>query len=561
MHPIWLDSYPDDVPHEIDPTRYRSLNALLEESFQRHAAATATVCMDHPMRYGELDRLSTALGAYLQSLGLAPGARVALMLPNLPSFPVAIAGVLRAGLTCVNVNPLYTARELQHQLQDSGAEAIVILENFAHTLQAVIDQTSVQHVVVTRFGDLLGPWRGPWTTFAVRHLLRLVPRYRLPSTRTVVTLPQALQRGATQPLHAVAVDRDSIAFLQYTGGTTGLSKGAILTHGNVIAAALQADAWFSPALRKASPDGDVSRAHHIMALPLYHIFALTLLLLVLRHGAHATLVPNPRDIPAFVAVLRRRPFHVLPAVNTLFNALLNDPGFRRLDFSSLVLSQAGGMAASDSTARQWQALTGRPMIEGWGMSETCAIGTNNRVTDTAFSGTIGLPLPSVSIAIKDDAGQDLPLGDTGEICVRGPNVMRGYHRQPAETAQAFTADGYLRTGDIGCMDAQGYIRLLDRKKDMVIVSGFNVYPAELDQVIARCPGVRECATVGVPDAHSGEAIEVWVVRSDPALTEAEVLRFCHEQLTGYKRPKHVRFCNELPKTAVGKVLRRALKTP
>jgi len=561
MDKIWLHSYPPGVPHDVDPSQYRSLNELFEESFRRHAKEPATVCMNSWMSYGQLDEWSTAMGAYLQSLGLPPGARVAIMLPNLPQFPVTMAGVLRAGYTCVNVNPLYTARELEHQLKDSGAEAIVILENFAHTLEEVIDHTPVKHVVVASFGDLLGFWYGRWMTFAVRHLAKLVPPFKLAlqgpaGPRTVVPFRQALGIGHSRSLKPADVNHDSIAFLQYTGGTTGLSKGAILTHGNVIAATLQAEAWFTPALSKI---GDVRHANHIMALPLYHIFALTLELLVIRHGAHATLIPNPRDIPKFVETLKGRPFNVLPAVNTLFNGLLNNARFRQLDFSKLVLSQAGGMAASEGTARQWQAVTKCAMIEGWGMSETCAIGTNNPVTNTEFTGTIGLPLPGIDIAIKDDNGQSLPPGGTGEICIKGPNVMRGYYNQPEETAKTFTPDGYMRTGDIGVMDERGYIRIVDRKKDMIIVSGFNVFPTELDNVISMCPGVLECATVGVPDEHSGEAIKVYVVRSDPTLTEDAVLRYCHDNLTGYKRPKYIEFRDELPKSNVGKILRRELR--
>ncbi len=561
MERIWLSSYPPGVPADIDPTQYESLAALLEQAFRRHPQDPVSVCMDRWMTYGQLDRYSAALGAYLQSLGLAPGARVAIMLPNLPQFLVTMAGVLRAGYTCVNVNPLYTARELEHQLKDSGAEAIVILENFAHTLEEVIDHSPVRHVVVASFGDLLGPWYGRWMTFLVRHVAKLVPAFKLPlqgpaGPRTIVPFRRALEVGSTQTLKPATIGRQDIAFLQYTGGTTGLSKGAVLTHGNVIAAILQAEAWFTPALNKV---GDPRRTNHIMALPLYHIFALTLMLLVMRQGAHATLIPNPRDIPKFVEVLKSRPFHVLPAVNTLFNGLLANARFRQLDFSSLVLSQAGGMAASEGTARQWQKVTGCAMIEGWGMSETCAIGTNNPVTNTHFTGTIGLPLPSVEIAIKDDDGRDLPPGSTGEICIRGPNVMVGYYNKPDETAKVFTEDGYMRTGDIGIMDEHGYIRIVDRKKDMIIVSGFNVYPTEIDNVVSTCPGVLECAAVGVPDPHSGEAVKLYVVRSDPTLTEEQVMRFCHDNLTGYKRPKYIEFREELPKSNVGKILRRELR--
>lgn len=559
MEKIWLKSYPPGVPHDVQPEQYRSVAHLLEESFRKHASSPFSVCMDQWMTYGELERRSAAMGAYLQSLGLAPGARVAIMLPNIPQFGVTMAAVLRAGYTCVNVNPLYTARELEHQLKDSGATAIVILENFAHTLAEVIDHTAVQHVVMASMGDLLGFWFGKWITFAVRHLAKMVPAYDLPLSngRKVVTFKKALSLGEHKSLAPSQATLDSIAFLQYTGGTTGLSKGAVLTHRNIVAATLQAEAWFTPALAKI---GDVSRANSVAALPLYHIFALTLCLLAIRQGSSLTLIPNPRDIPKFVAELKKRPFHMLPAVNTLFNALLQNPQFRALDFSHLCVSQAGGMAASEGTAKQWQKVTGSTMIEGWGMSETCAIGTNNPVNATEFSGTIGLPLPGIDIAIKDDEGNSLPQGASGEICIRGPNVMTGYYNQPEENAKAFTADGFMRTGDVGIMDERGFTRIIDRKKDMILVSGFNVFPNELEQVISLCPGVMECAAIGVPDEKQGEAIKVFVIKSDPALTEDDVVRYCHDNLTGYKRPKYIEFRDELPKSNVGKILRRQLRT-
>ena len=560
MEKIWLKSYPPGVPHDVKPEQYRSVAHMLEESFRKNASSPFSVCMDQWMSYGELDRLSGALGAYLQGLGLEPGARVAIMLPNVPQFGVTMAAVLRAGYTCVNVNPLYTARELQHQLKDSGATAIVILENFAHTLAEVIDNTAVQHVVMASMGDLLGFWFGHWITFAVRHLAKMVPAYELPLTngRKVVPFKKALALGERRTLASSQATLDSIAFLQYTGGTTGLSKGAVLTHRCIVAATLQAEAWFTPALSKV---GDLSKANSIAALPLYHIFALTLCLLAIRQGSSLTLIPNPRDIPKFVAELKKRPFHMLPAVNTLFNALLQNPQFRALDFSHLCVSQAGGMAASEGTAKQWQKVTGNTMIEGWGMSETCAIGTNNPVTNTEFSGTIGLPLPGIDIAIKDDAGNSLAQGESGEICIRGPNVMTGYYNQPEENAKAFTADGFMRTGDIGIMDAQGYTRIIDRKKDMILVSGFNVFPNELEQVVSLCPGVVECAAIGIPDEKQGEAIKIFVIKSDPALSEEDVARFCQENLTGYKRPKYIEFRDELPKSNVGKILRRELRSP
>ncbi len=560
MEKIWLKSYPPGVPHDVQPEQYRSVAHLLEESFRKHASSPFSVCMDRWMSYRDLERLSGALGAYLQGLGLEPGSRVAIMLPNIPQFGVTMAAVLRAGYTCVNVNPLYTARELEHQLKDSGATTIVILENFAHTLTEVVDRTGIQHVVMASMGDLLGFWFGKWITFAVRHLAKMVPAYDLPLTngRKVVTFKKALALGEHRTLSPSPATLDSIAFLQYTGGTTGLSKGAVLTHRNIVAATLQAEAWFTPALAKI---GDVTKANSIAALPLYHIFALTLCLLAIRQGSSLTLIPNPRDIPKFVAELKKRPFHMLPAVNTLFNALLQNAQFRALDFSHLCVSQAGGMAASEGTAKQWQKVTGSTMIEGWGMSETCAIGTNNPVTNSEFSGSIGLPLPGIDIAIKDDAGNSLPQGASGEICIRGPNVMTGYYNQPEENAKAFTADGFMRTGDIGVMDAQGYTRIIDRKKDMILVSGFNVFPNELEQVISLCPGVVECAAIGVPDEKQGEAIKVFIIKNDPALTEDDVAAYCHENLTGYKRPKYIEFRDELPKSNVGKILRRELRSP
>ncbi len=554
----WFAHYPPGVPHTVDADAYPSVASLLEESFARHADQPFSVCMDRWMRYRDLDRESARLAAWLQGLYLPEGARVAIMLPNVPQFAVTMAGVLRAGHICVNVNPLYTARELRHQLRDSGASVIVILENFAHTLAEVIEDTPVQQVVIASMGDLLGAWYGRWISFAVRHLAKMVPAYELPLTggRQVLTFKQALKLGARRRLTPIAARPDSPAFLQYTGGTTGLSKGAVLTQRNIIAATLQAQAWFAPALARI---GDARRINSIAALPLYHIFALTLCLLAIRQGSHLTLIPNARDIDGLVATLKKRPFHLLPAVNTLFNALLQHPQFAQVDFSQLCVSQAGGMAASQATARQWQKVTGSVMIEGWGMSETCAIGTNNPVNATQFSGSIGYPLPGIEVAIKDDQGHDLPLGQPGEVCIRGPNVTPGYWQHPEENTRAFTPDGWLRTGDVGAMDDGGATHIVDRKKDMIVVSGFNVYPNELEQVIAQCPGVLECAAIGVPDEKQGEAIKVFVVRSQPSLSEDDVLRYCHDQLTGYKRPRSIEFRDELPKTNVGKILRRELR--
>lgn len=558
MDKFWLKSYPEGVPHDIDPEQFRSLNQLLEDSFKKNAARPFSVCMDRWMSYGELDERSSALGAWLQHLELAPGARVAIMLPNIPQFAVTLAAILRAGYTCVNVNPLYTARELEHQLKDSGATSIVILENFAGTLEEVIDKTPVKHVVIASMGDLLGPWYGRWITFAVRHLAKMVPAYKLPldNGRTVTPFKRAITDGAGMLLKPAQSNLDSVAFLQYTGGTTGLSKGAVLTHRNIVSAILQAEAWFTPALRRL---GDVSKTNGIAALPLYHIFALTLCLLAIRWGSHLTLIPNPRDFGKFIEVLKKRPFHMLPAVNTLFNALLQHPQIKTVDFSHLCVSQAGGMAASEGTARHWLQVTGCPMIEGWGMSETCAIGTNNPVLSTEFSGTIGLPLPGIEISIKDDEGRSLPVGESGEICIKGPQVMTGYYRQPAENEKAFTADGFMRTGDIGIMDARGYTKIVDRKKDMIIVSGFNVFPNELENVVSLCPGVVECAAIGIEDDKQGEAIKIFIVKSDPTLTEEQIAEYCRQHLTGYKCPKYIEFRDDLPKTNVGKILRRELR--
>jgi long-chain acyl-CoA synthetase len=558
MQRPWLASYPEGVPHDIDTEQFRSLNQLLEESFKKNAAKPCSVCMERWMTYGELDDLSAALGAWLQSRGLEPGARVAIMLPNVPQFAVTMSAILRAGYTCVNVNPLYTPRELAHQLKDSGATTIVILENFAGTLAEVIEQTPVKNIVMASMGDLLGFWYGKWITFAVRHLAKMVPAYKLPLSggRQVTPFNRAIAEGLTMSLKPAACTLDSVAFLQYTGGTTGLSKGAVLTHRNIVAAVLQGEAWFTPALKRI---GDVSKTNNIAALPLYHIFALTLCLLNIKWGAHLTLIPNPRDFGKFIEVLKRRPFHMLPAVNTLFNALLQHPQFKTVDFSNLCVSQAGGMAASEGTAKHWRAVTGCTMIEGWGMSETCAIGTNNPVTAKVFSGSIGLPLPSIAVAIKDDDGKSLAIGESGEICISGPQVMTGYYNQPAENANTFTADGFMRTGDVGIMDHQGYTKIIDRKKDMIIVSGFNVFPNELENVISLCPGVVECAAIGVADRSQGEAIKVFIVKNDPTLSEDDLSAYCKLHLTGYKRPKYIEFRDELPKSNVGKILRRELR--
>jgi long-chain acyl-CoA synthetase len=558
MDKIWLKSYPPGVPAEINPDIYQSLTQLLEESFKKNAANPFTVCMDRWMTYEEVDELSAALGAWLQSLGLEPGARVAIMLPNLPQFSVTMAAILRAGYTCVNVNPLYTPRELEHQLKDSGATTIVILENFATTLIEVINNTPIKRVVLATMGDLLGAMYGKWITFAVRNLKRIVPAYSFSTANGLQVTPfnQAIAAGKRMTLKPAKSTLDSIAFLQYTGGTTGLSKGAVLTHRNIVAAVLQGEAWFTPAMGRV---GDVSKINSIAALPLYHIFALNLSLLSIRWGAYVTLVPNPRDFTGFVNILKKRPFHMLPAVNTLFNALLQHPEFKTVDFSNLCVSQAGGMAASEGTAKNWLAVTGCPMIEGWGMSETVAMGTNNPVNNKEFTGTIGLPLPSILIAIKDEAGNDVQQGESGEICIKGPNVMTGYYNQPEENKNAFTSDGYFKTGDVGIMDELGYTKIVDRLKDMIIVSGFNVFPNELENTVSLCPGVLECAVIGVPDEKAGEAIKLFIIKKDANLSEEDVKAYCRQNLTGYKMPKYIVFRDDLPKTNVGKILRRELR--
>jgi long-chain acyl-CoA synthetase len=555
----WLQSYPPGVPFEIDPGEYNSLVELLEESFRKHASRDAAVCMDQRLTFGQIDSMSQSLGAWLQSRGLERGARVAIMMPNVLQYMVAIAAILRAGYTVVNVNPLYTPRELAHQLKDSGAQAIVILENFAMTLEEVIDQTDVKHVVLASLGDLLGWWRGPMINFAIRHLKKMVPEFRLPTDqgRCVVRFNRALEEGSRLHLRKVEIGPNDVAFLQYTGGTTGLSKGATLIHRNVVANILQAEAWFKPMLDKVGN----KQLTTVCALPLYHIFALTACyMLGARQGMMNLLIPNPRDFSGFVATLQKYRVHMFPAVNTLFNALAAEPAFAKLDFSELVISNGGGMAVQQATAEKWLKITGCPVVEGYGLSETSPVATINRLDIHEFNGSIGLPMPSTDIAIRDDEGRDVPIGERGEICIRGPQVMAGYWNRPDETANVMYADGYFKSGDIGVMDAQGYTRIVDRKKDMILVSGFNVYPTEIEQVVNMHPGVLECAAVGIPDARSGESVKLYVVKQDPTLAEEDLTAFCHDQLTAYKRPKYIEFRDELPKSNVGKILRRELRS-
>ena len=555
----WLKSYPPGVPHEVATDAYSSLAQLLEESFHKHAHREAAICMDRSLSFRQIDELSQALGAWLQARGLQRGARVAIMMPNVLQYPVAIAAILRAGFTVVNVNPLYTARELEHQLKDSGAEAIIVLENFATTLEEVIDHTGVKHVVLAAMGDLLGWWYGRWINFAVRHLKKMVPEFRLPTHdgRTVTRFNRVIEEGARLPLRRVALGPDDVAFLQYTGGTTGVSKGATLLHRNVVANILQSEAWFKPMLDKVGN----KQMTTVCALPLYHIFALTACyMLGARLGMTNLLIPNPRDFPGFVATLQKHRVQMFPGVNTLFNALAAEPAFARLDFSELVISNGGGMAVQQATAEKWLKITGCPIVEGYGLSETSPVATINRLDLHDFNGSIGLPVPSTEIAIRDDDGRDMPIGERGEICIRGPQVMAGYWNRPDETAKVMFDDGFFKTGDIGVMDEQGFIRIVDRKKDMILVSGFNVYPTEIEQVVSMHPGVLECAAVGIPDARSGEAVKLYVVKQDPTLAEEDLASFCHDQLTAYKRPKYIEFRDELPKSNVGKILRRELRS-
>jgi len=554
----WLAHYPPGVPPRANVDAYRSLVELLEEAFTRHAGRDALACMDTRLTFGQVDRLSAALGAWLQSKGLARGSRVALMMPNLPQYLVAIAAVLRAGFAVVNVNPLYTARELEHQLKDSGATAIVVLENFAGALEECIDRTQVQHVLLASIGDLLGAWKGRWTTFAARHLGRMVPEFRLPLDRgrTVTRWGDALRTGSRRSLERVDVAPDDVAFLQYTGGTTGVSKGATLLHRNVVANIMQCEAWFGPVLERVG----ARQLTIVCALPLYHIFALTICALMgARFGAMNLLIPNPRDIAGFIRTLQRYRINMFPAVNTLFNTLANEPAFARLDFSGLVVSNGGGMAVQQATAEKWLQITGCPVVEGYGLSETSPVATSNRLDLPEYTGTIGLPMPSTEIAIRDDGGIDQPHGTAGEICIRGPQVMAGYWNRPEETAAVMTADGFFKSGDVGVMDERGYVRIVDRKKDMILVSGFNVYPNEIEQVVSLHPGVLECAAVGVADARSGEAVKLFVVKNDPSLSEEDVAAHCRDNFTAYKRPKYIEFRDELPKSNVGKILRRELR--
>jgi len=549
---IWLKEYPVGVPPEIDLNEFASLKDILEKSCQRFADLPAYSNMGVTLRYRDIDRLSRDFGAWLQARGLGKGDRVAIMMPNALQYPVALFGVLRAGLTVVNVNPLYTPRELEHQLIDSGATAIVIIENFAHTLQEVLAKTPVKTVITTELGDLFPFFKRLLVNFVVKHVKKMVPAWSIPAA---IPFRQVLSMGARKTLSDVPLNHDDLAFLQYTGGTTGVSKGAMLTHGNMVANLQQASAWLKPFSKPAEET-------IITALPLYHIFSLTAnCLTFMKVGAHNILITNPRDMPGFVKELSKIKFTVITGVNTLFNGLLHTPGFDRLDFSALKISLGGGMAVQRAVAERWKQLTGTPLIEAYGLTETSPAACINPLTLPEYNGSIGLPLPSTELSIRDDENQERGIGldEIGEICLRGPQVMRGYWQQPEETAKVMTEDGYLRTGDVGYVDERGYVRIVDRKKDMILVSGFNVYPNEIEDVVVHHPGVLEAAAVGVPDEKSGEAVKIVVVRKDPALTAEALITHCREHLTSYKIPRHIEFRAELPKTNVGKILRRMLR--
>jgi len=551
---IWLKSYPKGVPADIDPGKYTSVVEMMEESFKKFAKRTAYSFMGKEQTYAQVDNLSEAFGTYLQGLGLVKGDRVAVMMPNVLQYPIAVAGILRAGFTLVNVNPLYTARELEHQLKDSGAKAIVILENFASTLEKCLAATPVKHIVLCAMGDQLGLIKGALVNYVVRNKKKLVPAFSLP---TAVRFNVAIAKGTAGKLKKVAIKPDDVAVLQYTGGTTGVSKGATLLQRNLVANLLQVDAWNEPMLKKI-PANEQTTA--VCALPLYHIFAFTVaMMLSIRSGGKLILIPNPRDLPAVLDELSKHTIHTFPAVNTLFNGLANHPDFKKVDWSHLVVSAGGGTAVQSSVAKLWFEKTNCAICEGYGLSETSPVATSNPVTATEYSGTIGVPVSSTWIKLLDDDGVEVAMGQPGEIAIKGPQVMAGYWQRPDETAKVMTPDGYFKTGDVGVMDERGYFKIVDRKKDMILVSGFNVYPTELEDVVSSMPGVMECACVGVADAKTGEAVKLVIVKKDPALTEEQVRAFCKENLTGYKQPKVVEFRTELPKTPVGKILRRELR--
>jgi long-chain acyl-CoA synthetase len=554
MEKVWLKHYPAGVPAAVKTDVYPSLIALLEESFKKHRELPAYKFMGKTISFGQVDDVSRAFAAYLQSLGLVRGDRVAIMMPNVPQYPVAVAGILRAGYVVVNVNPLYTPRELEHQLKDSGAKAIVIVENFAGTLQQVIDAVPTKKIVLASMGDMLGWVKGTLVNHVVRNVKKMVPAFNLPGA---VRFNDAIAQGRGKAYTAPPIGPNDIAVLQYTGGTTGVSKGAVLLHRNLMANMLQAEAWYQPALKKI-PQGE--QVVTVCALPLYHIFGFNSnMMLGLRMGGCNILIANPRDIAGMLKELAKHKFHSFPAVNTLFNAMVNHPDFSTVDWSSLKISVGGGMAVQSATAKQWLEKTGCPIVEGYGLSETSPSATCNPVDSTTYSGNIGLPMPGTELALLDDDGNEVPMGTPGEIAIRGAQVMAGYWQRPDETAKVMTANGFFRTGDIGTVDERGYFKIVDRKKDMILVSGFNVYPNEVEDVITQMPGVLECAAVGVPDEKAGEAVKVVIVRKDDKVSAADVKAYCEANLTGYKRPRIIEFRADLPKSPVGKVLRRELR--
>ena len=551
---IWLKSYPPGVPADIDVAQYDSLVSLVEESFKKYAGRVAYSFMGRDITFAQTDSLSQAFAAYLQGLGLVKGDRVAVMMPNVPQYPVAVAAILRAGLVLVNINPLYTPRELEHQLKDSGAKAIVILENFATTLEKCIAASPVKHVVLCSMGDQLGLLKGALVNYMVRHAKKMVPAFSLPGA---VRYNEAVARGTSAKFKKPEIKSDDVAVLQYTGGTTGVSKGAVLLHRNLVANVLQNEAWGAPLMSQIPAN---EQPTIVCALPLYHIFAFTYcMMLAMRMGGKLVLIANPRDMPGMLKELSKHRIHVMPAVNTLFNGMANHPDFNKVDWSHLKGSTGGGTAVQSAVAKLWLGKTGSPILEGYGLSETSPTASGNPATATEYSGSIGVPLPNTWMKLLDDDGNEVGPGQSGEIAIKGPQVMAGYWQRPDETAKVMTADGYFKSGDIGVMDERGYFKIVDRKKDMVLVSGFNVFPTELEDVLAQLDGVLECACVGVPDAKTGEAVKLVIVKKNPGLTEAQVRAYCKENLTGYKQPKVVEFRTELPKTPVGKILRRELR--
>ncbi|RYX95539.1 MAG: long-chain-fatty-acid--CoA ligase [Comamonadaceae bacterium] len=550
----WLSAYPAGVPADIDATQYPSLVALMDEAFTKYSDRVAYSFMGKDVTFRQTDSLSAAMAAYLQGLGLVKGDRVAIMMPNVPQYPVAVAAILRAGFVVVNVNPLYTPRELEHQLKDSGSKAIIIIENFATTLEQCIAATPVKHIVLCAMGDQLGMLKGALVNYVVRNVKKMVPAFNLPGA---VRFNDAIARGTRGTFKKPVLTPDDVAVLQYTGGTTGVSKGAVLLNRNVIANVIQSEVWNQPVMDKVPAD---EQPTSVCALPLYHIFAFTVgMMLNMRTGGKLILIPNPRDMPAVLKELSKHKIHSLPAVNTLFNGLANHPDFNTVDWSNLKIAVGGGMAVQGAVAKLWLEKTGCPICEGYGLSETSPSASCNPTTSTEYTGTIGVPIPSTYFKLLDDDGNEVPLGQPGEIAIKGPQVMAGYWQRPDETAKSMTADGFFKTGDIGVMDARGYFKIVDRKKDMILVSGFNVYPNEVEDVVSGCPGVLECAAVGVVDDKSGEAVKLVIVKKDPALTEAAVREYCKANLTGYKQPKIVEFRTDLPKTPVGKILRRELR--